>query len=302
MFRTISRYSGAFFFLLLLGFIAILPFTALYGISNFFSWLLGSVFKYRRNVIEDNLIKSDLPLSDDEREQTINAYYHNLSDIILEGLKSFSMSRKTVIKRHKVLNPEVLNQFYEQRKSVILVTGHIGNWEWGSLSAGIFTNYNVVAFYSPMRNKAIDKMMQWSRSRFGTILSPTKGTTNTFAENKNKPTLYLMAADQSPLKVTSAHWFNFLGRTTGFLHGPEKHACNNNYPVIFADIERIKRGYYELKLSVLAEKPPETNHGEITKKYASMLEDYIHRHPDNWLWSHRRWKRKPLQQKQSQNT
>ena len=293
MFQTISRYLGAFLFLFLLGFIAILPFPLLYSISNFFSWLLGSVFKYRRKVIEDNLKKSDLPLSDDEREQTINAYYRNLSDIILEGLKSFSMSRKTVIKRHKVLNPEVLNHFHEQGKSVIVVTGHIGNWEWGSLSAGIFTNFNVVAFYSPMRNKPIDKMMQWSRSRFGTILSPTKGTTNTFAENKGKPTLYLMAADQSPSKVTSAHWFNFLGRITGFLHGPEKHARNNNYPVVFADIERIKRGYYELKLSVLTEKPKETEQGEITKQYATVLENYIRRHPDNWLWSHRRWKRKP---------
>ncbi|WP_291861916.1 lysophospholipid acyltransferase family protein [Marinilabilia sp.] len=295
MFQTISKYLGAFLFLLLLALIAILPFPVLYAISNFFSWLLGNVFKYRLKVIEENLKKSDLPLSDKEREHTVKAYYRNLSDIILEGLKSFSMSQRTVIKRHRVVNPELLNRFHAQGKSVIVVTGHIGNWEWGSLSAGIFTNYNVVAFYSPMRNKPIDKMMRWSRSRFGTILSPTKGTTNTFAENKDCPTLYVMAADQSPSKVSSAHWIHFLGRTTGFLHGPEKHARHNNYPVIFAEIDRIKRGHYELELKILTEKPIETAQGEITRQYAKVLEDYIRRHPDNWLWSHRRWKRKPPQ-------
>jgi KDO2-lipid IV(A) lauroyltransferase len=293
MFRTISKITGTALFVLLIGFIALLPFRLLFVISNLFSWLLGSIFKYRREVIEDNLKQSDLHLSDKELKQTVKAYYRNLSDIILEGLKSFSMSERTVMKRHRVVNPEVLNQFHEQGKSVIVVTGHIGNWEWGSLSAGLYTNYNVVAFYSPMRNKPIDKIMRWSRSRFGTILSPTKGTTNTFAENKDRPTLYVMAADQSPSKVSSAHWIHFLGRTTGFLHGPEKHARNNNYPVIFAEIERIKRGYYELKLMMLTENPVETAQGEITRQYATVMEDYIRRHPDNWLWSHRRWKRKP---------
>jgi KDO2-lipid IV(A) lauroyltransferase len=156
-----------------------------------------------------------------------------------------------------VVNPEVLNRFHDQGKSVIVVTGHIGNWEWGSLSAGLFTNYNVVAFYSPMRNKPIDRIMRWSRSRFGTILSPTKGTTNTYAANKD------------------------------------------NYPVLFAEIERIKRGYYELKLKVLTEKPVDTAQGEITHQYAAILEDYIRRHPDNWLWSHRRWKRKQPQEQES---
>jgi KDO2-lipid IV(A) lauroyltransferase len=63
--------------------------------------------------------------------------------------------------------------------------------------------------------------------------------------------------------------------------------------VIFAEIERIKRGYYELKLMMLTENPVETAQGEITRQYATVMEDYIRRHPDNWLWSHRRWKRKP---------
>ena len=291
--QTISRYLAGFVFLLTAGLIAIIPFRGLYMISDFFAWALQRVVKYRRKVILQNIEQSNLDIDNREKEVIISRFYRNLSDIILEGMKSFSMSMTSVMRRHKVLNPEILDPFFRNNQSVILVTGHLGNWEWGSLSAGLYTDYQIIAFYSPLRNKQIDKILRWSRSRFGTILTPTKGTTRTFEENKDQPTLFIMAADQSPSRVSSAYWFNFLGRPTAFLHGPEKHARNNDSPVIFAEIERVKRGYYELTLSVLAEKPSELDAGEITSRYAQKMEGCIRKHPSDWLWSHRRWKHKP---------
>lgn len=291
--QSISKLLTSFVFILSVGIIAIIPFRGLYIISDFFAWVLRKIFKYRRNVIIQNISQSDLDLNKREKEALISQFYRNLADIILEGIKSFSMSMTSVLKRHKVLNPEILDPYFRKNQSLVLVTGHLGNWEWGSLSAGLYTNYQVIAFYSSLRNKQIDKILRWSRSRFGTILAPTNGTTQTFKENQQQPTLFIMAADQSPSKVASAHWVNFLGRPTAFLHGPEKHARNNNYPVVFAEIERVKRGFYELTLSVLAEKPEALEKGEITRRYAGTIETCIRKNPANWLWSHRRWKHKP---------
>ena len=296
MIRFIQQFLSKLAFLFVVGFIAILPFPLLYALSNFLSWVVGGILKYRYQVIYSNLSNTNLQLTEQQKRELISDYYRNLSDMLLEGLKSFSMSRKSVMKRHKVLNPELLEAYYQKEQSLILVTGHIANWEWGSLSAGLFSNYNLIAFYSPLRNKQIDKLLRWSRSRFGTTLCPTKGTTNTFEANKQHPTLYLMAADQSPARVASAHWINFLGRPTAFLHGPEKHARRNNYPVIFAEIIRIKRGYYELNLKTLEQHPDESEPESITRRYATELESYIKKYPSNWLWSHRRWKHKPNQQ------
>ena len=264
--QIIFRLLSSFVFLLTVGLIAITPFRFLYMVSDFFAWILRRLFKYRQNVILQNIAQSDLQLN--EKKLVVSHFYRNLSDIILEGMKSFSMSMTSIGKRHKVLNPEILDPYFQKNQSLILVTGHLGNWEWGSLSAGLYTDYQIIAFYSPLRNKQIDKILRWSRSRFGTILAPTKGTSQTFQNYKNQPTLFIMAADQNPAKVASAHCVQFLGRPTAFLHGPEKHARNNNYPVVFADIERVKRVYDELTLSILAENPSELPVGEITRRYA----------------------------------
>ncbi len=101
-----------------------------------------------------------------------------------------------------------------------------------------------------------------------------------------------MAADQSPSKrlLPKALWIDFLGIKTPFLQGPEKHARINNYPVVYVDINQKKRGYYELFLTVLTDKPISLKEGELTKLYAKKLEQNIINKPECWLWSHKRWK------------
>jgi KDO2-lipid IV(A) lauroyltransferase len=99
-----------------------------------------------------------------------------------------------------------------------------------------------------------------------------------------------MAADQSPSNPEKAIWVNFLGQKTAFLDGPERHARLRDIPVIFTDIQRVKRGYYTLELSYISLNPKETEKGEITTNYASRLEKIIRNKPEDWLWSHKRWK------------
>ncbi len=293
MIKKSIQFINYLFFLLFVGIIAIIPFRILYFVADFLAWLLRRVVKYRLAVVEDNLSQSDLTLTPNEKDKIIREIYRNLADVLMEGIKSFSMRRASIIKRHKVLNPELVNPYHARGDSLILVTGHIGNWEWGSLSAGIQTPYHILGFYKPLRNKFIDRFLRYSRSKFGTLLAPIRQTSLSFEKQKGTPTVFLMAADQNPSRVSRAIWQNFLGRPTAFLHGPEKHAVKNNYPVIFAEINRVKRGMYELTLSVLVENPMECVPGEITSLYAAKLEKYIRQNPSSWLWTHKRWKHKP---------
>ena len=136
----------------------------------------------------------------------------------------------------------------------------------------------------------MDKFVRASRSRFGTILAPIRETTQTFEDNRAVSSIYLMAADQSPSNREMSYWVEFLGRETAFLHGPEKHARKNNYPVTFAAIRRVKRGFYELELSTITDDPSTLPDGEITRRYAEKMELLIGEDPANWLWSHKRWK------------
>ena len=277
------------FFIILIG---ILPFRVMYLFSDLMYFVLFKVIGYRREVIAGNL-KRAFPGSDEqEMNLLLGKVYKNLTDIIIEGIKSFTMGRRQILKRHRIKNPEIIEQSRAQNRSIIGVTSHYCNWEWGSLSASLQTDYNVVAFYKPLSNRWVDKFLRWSRSRYGTTLASIFETSSTFEKNRNQPTIFLMAADQSPSKreAGKAYWVDFLGIRTAFLHGPEKHAKLNGHDIVYVDIQRERRGYYSLKLSVLAENVGQLPDGEITRRYAKKLESIIRQNPANWLWSHKRWK------------
>jgi KDO2-lipid IV(A) lauroyltransferase len=278
------------FFIFLIG---IIPFFLLYPFADLMYFFLFHVFRYRKKVIFDNLSASFPTMEQQKLNQLFSLSYKNLTDILVEGIKGFTMTRGQISRRHKILNPEIVEPFYKAGKSIIALPTHYGNWEWGALSPGLFIkNFNIIGFYKPFSNPFVDRFMRKNRSRTGTTLASIYETSKTFEQLKDKPTVYIMAADQSPSNAKKAYWVNFLGRNTAFLRGPEKYARSYDIPLVYVDIQRVKRGYYELTLSVLADKPSELAEGEITRRYAKMLESQISRKPENWLWSHKRWKLK----------
>jgi len=283
---------GAFLFFIAVVFIGILPFPLMYGFSYINKFFVFRIFGYRKKIVTQNLNGCFPEMTKDEVKKIVSEFYLNLSDIFLESIKAFTMTRNQVINRHRIVNPEILDQFYATNQSFIAVTGHYCNWEWGSMSASLQSHYNTVAFYKPLNNVYIDRFVRWSRSRFGTTLASIKETSLTFEKYSKTPTIFLMASDQGMPKryKDRAIWIKFLNRDTAFLHGLEKHSTNNNLPVVYVDVQRVKRGYYTVELTVLTNNPKELGEGVITELYARKLESVILKKPENWLWSHRRWK------------
>lgn len=277
----------AYFFILLMG---ILPFWLLYAFSDFAGFLLKDVFGYRKKVIVSNLRRC-FPDADEKLIKRLTAEaYKNLMDVLVEGFKAFTMSDSEIVKRHKVLNPEILDSYKNSSKNIIAAPCHYGNCEWGALSPGLQLDYKIAAFYTPLSNPYMDRRIRKNRSRTGTLLASTRQTGKTFEELENSRTIFVMAADQSPSKPKNAIWVDFLGQRTAFLHGVEKYAVQRDLPVLFVDIQRVKRGFYTMELSFISEIPKQTQAGEITAAYAKRLEEVILKNPGNWLWSHRRWK------------
>ncbi len=283
--NLILTFVSAFFVFL----IGILPFRVLYIFSDIMFYVLY-FSGYRKTVVRGNLERCFPDLSKKEMDRMVKLSYKNLTDVIVEGFKAFTMTSKQIVARHKVMNPEVLNQFLNNGRSVITTPCHYGNWEWGSMSPSLQFEEPVVVFYKPLSNKYVDRFVRKNRSRTGSSLESIYRTARVFKENENRTVGYIMAADQSPSNAKKAIWVDFLKQDTAFLHGPEAHAKRNNLPVVFVDIQRVKRGFYELELSVISDESKETADGEITTAYAKKLEAAILKKPENWLWSHRRWK------------
>lgn len=290
------QYFSYFLFrFLVVGLVAIMPFRVMYALSDGLAWLMYSVVKYRRNVIYGNIRGSFPEKSAQEIEAIVKAYYRNLCDILLEGIKAFSMSAKSMDARYKVLNPELALQFpVEQNRSVMYAMGHFNNWEWYAIVPNrYFKTAATAALYKPLSHKLINAYGVASRIRFGNI-TPISiyETAEGFLKIRNQPNIILMMGDQSPStkNIPNSHWLPFLHRDTAFLGGLGRYAKKFNMGVVYAEVIRVKRGYYETTLRVLADDTANLTEFEITQRFVQALESSIQQHPTDWLWSHKRWK------------
>ena len=278
------------FFIFLVMLIGITPFFILYGVSDFVRFILHRVIGYRKGVVRSNLRKVFPEKSKKELRQIENDSYKNLADIFVEGVKGFTMSKKSIMKRHKLLNPEILDKYYDKNQGVIVAAGHFGNWEWGAFSAAYYTKSTIIGLYKPFTNRYINNYVVKSRAVAGTILVPLIKTPRYFNKYAGKPSVFFMIADQSPSNKNKAIWANFFGIETAFLQGIEYYSKKFNLPVLFVNMSRKGRMMYEYSVEIMVENPNETKEGEITQLFATKLESLIRANPGSWLWSHKRWK------------
>ena len=186
---------------------------------------------------------------------------------------------------------QLMNKMAEEQKSVVLVMGHMGNWEWGGNTFSLLCRQQLFVIYHPLSNKHFDGLMYRMRTRFGAKLIAMKETFREMIARKGEVTTTAFIADQTPAPF-NAYWTTFLNQETPVFKGTEVIARKLNYPVVYALVKKIKRGYYQLEIEMLCDHPADTKDGEITELHTRRLEKDIMADPSTWLWSHKRWKHK----------
>ena len=230
--------------------------------------------------------------SEEEIEDIAKKFYSHFCDVMMESFKAFTISQKQISNRMVVENPELLNKFFEQNKSIILAGGHYNNWEWIAVALDQQIKHETVAIYSTLSNKFFDEKMRNTRGKFGLKMISTKIVKKHFENNIDKITATIFAFDQSPGNVERAHWVKFLNQDTATQFGTELFAKQYNYPVLYGTITKVKRGFYTVKFCVVTDEPQQAMLGEIIEKISHLLEQDILNAPQYWLWTHRRWKHK----------
>ncbi len=285
--QKIFTYIGLFIIYL----ISLLPHWILYGISDFFYFMIYHVFGYRKKVVNENLRNSFPEKSEDEIKEIERKFFRNLTDVMLETVKEFTISSKSIKKRFKFVNPEEFQKHYDNNKSVMMLMGHYTNWEYG-VTTPLWVPQECWAVYGKLENPVMDKYLVRTREKFGFTLYPMEKTYDVMLEHKQGNKLYMFMADQSPHHAKIKYWIHFLNQETPVHIGAEKLSKMLDLAVVFIDIQRVKRGYYEITAHTLFDNPKETAEHEITDKYFEILESIIQKKPENWLWSHKRWKYK----------
>ena len=271
-----------------------MPFVVLYIFSDFLAFLLNHVIGYRKEVIMNNLRKSFPEKTENELDEIRIQFNKNFSDQMIETLKMFTMSKAELSRRLVVEHPEEITKYIEQNRSVMLATGHYGNWEYPAAMPFIFpgfVGYNVV--YAPINNEYLNAKIVETREKFGLKLVSKKNAFKDITEHDNFGQVYGFLFDQSPHKSRVKYDLHFLNQTTPVHLGTEDIAKMKNAIVLYLEVNRLKRGYYKAVSSVVTESPNETSKYEITNEIFRRLEDTIKQDPAQWLWSHKRWKYLP---------
>ncbi len=271
--------------------VSLLPFWLLYSLSDFLFVIVYGLVGYRKKVVFSNLRNSFPQKSEEELKRIQRKFYRYFFDLIVETLKTLTISPRQLRKRISLRDPSIFQKYHEQNQSIIIVMGHYGNWELGGARFALEPYHKLFVIYHPLRNRYFDQLIYKMRTRLGNGLYPMKDTLRGMLGNKDIVTATAFIADQSP-SVKGAQWLDFLNQDTPFFTGTGKIANKLSYPVVYASVKRTKRGHYDICLEDLAPHSSKLEPEEILTRFARKLEEDIREMPEIWLWSHRRWKHK----------
>lgn len=268
-----------------------LPFPVLYFISDFL-FIVMRVLPYRRKAVLRNLTRSFPDTSPEFIKNTSRKFYAHFCDLIVESFKMFNVSEAELRKRVVFTNPELLQKFYDQNRSVILAGGHYNNWEVYAVACPLYIPHKAIGVYKPLKSDWFDNIMRQSRGQYGLELVSMKATRDIFDSGNSTLITVILGMDQSPSNVYKSYWMTFLNQETGVFFGAERFSKKYNLPVLFGRINKVKRGHYTFDMIEITANPEKEPYGYITEQVMRLLEQDIKTKPEFWLWSHKRWKRK----------
>lgn len=272
--------------------ISLLPLWVFYRLSDGLYYLVYHVVRYRRRVVYANLRSSFPEKSEAEIERIAKDFYSFFCDYIVETLKLFSMGEKNIRKRMKFEGLDQVKEDFANGRSVSVYLGHYCNWEWIS-SLGLHLDEQCGQIYHPLENATLDRLFLYMRGRFKAQSIKMDDTFLTILKWKKEGRKNIVGyiADQVPGYNNIHYWADFLHHDTPVFTGAERISKIMDTAVYYIDVERPRRGYYVARFIKIADSLNEHPVFFATEQYFRLLEKNIHRAPQYWLWSHKRWKR-----------
>lgn len=276
---------------------ALLPFRALYILSDFLYFLVYKVIRYRLKVVRINLKNSFPEKTDKELHVIEKEFYHHFCDYFVETLKLLHISDEEMQKRMVFENMDMVKDLMKDGNSALMFLGHYGNWEWVPSITMSFRNKEdqnklLGQIYRPLKNKAVDDLFLKIRSRFGSFGIAKNETLRVIVKLRKAKQQILIGfmADQTPSFHNIHYWSTFMNQESAVFTGVERIAKQTGFAVVYLDMEKVKRGHYKGTVKLISDKPQDAPEFYITETYIREMEKTILRNPAYWLWTHKRWK------------
>lgn len=279
------------FLIKILYFVSKLPLRVLYFFSDVIFFLNYYLVGYRKKVITQNLRNSFPEKSEDEIRKIRKKFYNNFSDYLVETIKSFSISETEARVRMQHINQDVFHEVKAEGKNIILLAGHVFNWEWINALAKIVPQKHCHPVYRKVNSNFWENQMKKVRNKFGNeALEANEVIRNIFKSSNNGDSIYMFVADQTPHFSHVSYGLEFLNQRTPVFIGYDKLATRMDLAFIYCEMKKVKRGYYQVNYYRIYPDNERFVEHEVVRKFHKMLENTLRKRPDNYLWSHRKWK------------
>jgi KDO2-lipid IV(A) lauroyltransferase len=266
------------------------PLPLLYGIADLLFFAVFRVFGFQRALATDNIARAfpDMPAA--QVAQLAARSTKNAAHVVFETIASSRFSDAELAQRVIIDNPQLIEELVQEHRTVVTLAAHHANWEWLQLACAARLSAPLAALYKPLGHAGLDAFLHQLRGRFGSRLIVARTALQQLLQFARKPGIIALVADQVPRPDDEQYWSVLLGRETAFFTGPEKLARLLQAPLVFAHMQRLRRGYYRVHFDVLARPPYPEPEGDLMERYIRALEAQIRAAPQDWVWVYKRWK------------
>lgn len=296
---TLKHRAEYLLFVVFAGVVNLLPERLATGVGSGLGWLTGSLLRIRRATVEENLERAFPESSRTQRRRIARRAYRHLGREAVAFIRFGKMSPEDFRSRAEVDGLEFLADPVARGQGVIVLLGHIGNWEIAG--AGVTARgVPVSAVAKRQRNRLFDAYVRKVRARYGMGVVLTSDGPRAILERLRVPEAVAMVADQNATR--GGVFVDFFGVPASTARGPGVLAVRRDVPVVFAEPVRLPghRARYRVTL-----RPLEYDRGEsleatvesLAQAYMSAMEGAVRRHPEQYFWFHRRWKTRPAERR-----
>lgn len=276
-------------------FLALLPHAAAMAVGRGLGWITGSCFRFRRREAVTAMRRAFPEKSEAEIGDVARRMYRHFGLTMVEVARASVLGKAELAGRAVVVQDENFQRLASHPGGVLLLMGHIGNWEFSTPITDLLSK-PVHAIVKPLQPAALQDYVVRTRAVLGLRLLSFRGQFGDTLRLLKRGEIVAVILDQNQRRNMGV-FVDFLGKPACTSPGLAVLSALSRAPVFPIFAIRRPDGVHEIRFlppfAPPADRQPETLQ-RATQAYTKALEDIIRQHPDQWTWVHRRWKTEPL--------
>lgn len=255
------------------------------------------VIRFRVKIVRSQLAMAFPELDDSERLKIERGFYRHLGLTAIEILRLKYLTDEQIVARTPHKGFENIQEALKGDKGLFILTAHMGNWEMALCNFGA-QGYDTHVVVKEIKGKVGQHLAVSMREKHGVaLISRRHSIREIFKVIKNKGGVGFVL-DQN-MTADEGVFVDFFGQPACTMPGLAIMASRMDAPVIPMSCHRDERGFHQIEFfpPIPWEEPEGFSRDEVirhnTQCYTKALEDIIRRHPEQWLWIHKRWRTQP---------